>query len=179
MRSVRQLLRKEEMLLEQIMLMMYLRGGQAPRTTEFFSLRCWNGGSTSRGLYVHDGSVLYVARHSKARKATNREFQVARYLPKSDSLALATYLVYFRPLTEMIYRSSFSTDRERKFLFSRLQEPERLWRAGRLTNALKELTLDVAGLEFGVRAYRHLSIAVTERHLALIHHLGVARHDNV
>jgi len=48
MRSVRQFLRKEEILLEQIMLIMYLRGGQAPRTTEFFSLRCWNGASTSR-----------------------------------------------------------------------------------------------------------------------------------
>jgi hypothetical protein len=168
MRSVRQFLRKEEILLEQIMLMMYLRGGQAPRTTEFFSLRCWNGASTSRGLYIHEDSILYVTRHSKARRATNREFQVARYLPKGDSLTLATYLVYVRPLAEMIYRSSFGADRERSLLFSSLQEPEKLWRAGRLTSALKKLTLDVAGLEFGVRAYRQLSIAVTERHLAHI-----------
>lgn len=166
MRSVRQLLRKEEMLLEQIMLMMYLRGGQASRTTEFFSLRCWNGESTSRGVYVHEGSILYVTRHSKARRATNREFQVARYLPESDSVALATYLVYVRPLAEMIYRSSFGTDRERKLLFSSLQEPEKLWRADRLTSALKKLTLDVAGVEIGVQAYRQLSVAVTERHLA-------------
>jgi hypothetical protein len=139
MRSVRRLLRKEEMLLEQIMLMMYLRGGQASRTTEFFSLRCWNGESTSRGVYVHEGSILYVTRHSKARRATNREFQVARYLPESDSVALATYLVYIRPLTEMIYRSSFNSDRERKLLFSSLQEPEKLWRADRLTSALKDV----------------------------------------
>jgi hypothetical protein len=156
MRSVRQLLRKEEMLLEQIMLMMYLRGGQASRTTEFFSLRCWNGESTSRGVYVHEGSILYVTRHSKARKATNREFQVARYLPESDSVALASYLVYVRPLIEMIHRSSFGTDRERKLLFSSLQEPEKLWRADRLTSALKKLTLDIAGVEIGVQAYCRL-----------------------
>ena len=68
----------------------------------------------------------------------------------------------------MIYRSSFGADRERSFLFSSLQEPEKLWRADRLTSALKKLTLDIAGLEFGVRAYRQLSIAVTERHLAHI-----------
>jgi hypothetical protein len=60
MRLVQQLLRKEELLLKQIMLMMYLQGGQASRTTEFFSLRCWNGESTSRGVYVHEGSILYV-----------------------------------------------------------------------------------------------------------------------
>lgn len=166
MRSVRRLLRKEETLLEQIMLMMFLRGGQASRTTEFFSLRCWNGQSTSRGVYVHEGSMLYVTRHSKARRATNREFQVARYLPESDSVALATYLVYIRPLTEMIYRSSFGTDRERKLLFTSLQEPEKLWRSNKLTSALKKLTLHVAGVEIGVQAYRQLSIAVTERHLA-------------
>lgn len=119
-RSVRQFLRKEEILLKQIMLMMYLRGGQAPRTTEFFSLRCWNGASTLRGLYFHEDSILYVTRHLKARRAINREFQVARYLPKGDSLALATYLVYVRPLAEMIYRSSFGADRERSLLFSSL-----------------------------------------------------------
>jgi hypothetical protein len=66
----------------------------------------------------------------------------------------------------MIYRSSFGTDRERKLLFSSLQEPEKLWRADRLTSALKKLTLDIAGVEIGVQAYCQLSIAVTERHLA-------------
>ncbi|KAM0724082.1 hypothetical protein Q7P37_000262 [Cladosporium fusiforme] len=128
MRSVRQFLRKEEMLVEQIMLMMCLRG----------------------------------------QKGDKPRFQVARYLPKSDSLDLATYLVYVRPLTEMTYRSSFGTDIERKLLFSSLQEPEKLWRADRLTSALKKLTMDVPGLEIGVRVYRQLSIAVTERHLTHI-----------
>jgi hypothetical protein len=66
----------------------------------------------------------------------------------------------------MICRSSFGTGGKRKLLSSSLQEPEKLCRAKRLTSALKKLTLDVAGVEFGVRAYRQLSIAVTERHLA-------------
>lgn len=67
-RAVRRFLKKEDKLLEFVMLMMYLRGGQAPRITEFFSMLCWNGSSSSRGLYVHDGSMLYITRHSKARK---------------------------------------------------------------------------------------------------------------
>lgn len=46
MRAVRRFLRQEEALLERIMLMMYLRGGQAPRVTELMSLMCWNGAST-------------------------------------------------------------------------------------------------------------------------------------
>lgn len=168
LRLVRQFLKKEEILLEQIMLMMYLRGGQASRTTEFFSLRCENGASTLRGIYVHQGSMMYVTRHSKARRSTNQEFQVARYLPESDSLALATYLVYIRPLVAMIHRSSFGLERERKLLFCSLEDPDKAWRATRLTSALKKLTREVAGLDVGVRSYRQLSIAVTEKHLAHI-----------
>lgn len=166
LRSVRQFLKKEEILLERIMLMMYLRGGQASRTTEFFSVRCQNGASTSRGIYVHQGLMMYVTRHSKARRSTNQEFQVARYLPESDSLALATYLIYIRPLVAMIHRSSFGVERQRKLLFCSLEDPTKAWRATRLTSALQRLTRDVAGVDMGVRSYRQLSIAVTEKHLA-------------
>lgn len=86
--AVHRYLREETTLLRNIMLMMYLRGGQAPRTTEFLSIECYNGPSTSRGIYVHSGSIVYVTRHSKARRMTNQEFQVARYLPKEDSSIL-------------------------------------------------------------------------------------------
>lgn len=167
-RAVKRFLKKEEKLLENIMLMMYLRGGQAPRITELFSMLCWNGASSSRGLYVHDGSMLYITRHSKARKSTNQEFQVARYLPVKDSVALATYLIYIRPLADMMHRSCFGTRRDRKYLFSSVEDPDKHWRPSRLTAVLRKLTKDVAGVELGVQVYRQLSIAITERHLAHI-----------
>lgn len=167
-RSVRRFLKKEEQLLEQIMAMMYLRGGQAPRITEFFSILCWNGASSSRGLYVHEGSMLYITRHSKARKTTNQEFQVARYLPPEDSVSLATYLIYIRPLADMIHRTCFGTNRDRKFLFSSVETPNKSWKPSRLTAVLRKLTKQTAGVELGVQIYRQLSIAITERHLAHI-----------
>jgi hypothetical protein len=129
---------------------------------------CWNGASSSRGLYVHDRSMLYIIRHSKARKTTNQEFQVARYLPAKDSVALAMYLIYIRPLADMIHRSCFGTRRDRKYLFSSVEDPDKHWKPSRLTAVLRKLTKDIAGLEFGVQVYRQLSIAVTERHLSHI-----------
>ena len=84
--SVRKFLRKEESLLEQMMLMMYLRRGQASRTTELFSLSRENGATTARGIYVHEGLTMHVTRHSKANKANNQEFQVACYLHEDESL---------------------------------------------------------------------------------------------
>jgi hypothetical protein len=72
--AVHRYLREETSLLRNIMLMMYLRGGQAPRTTEFLSIECCNGPSTLRGTCVHSGSIIYITRHSKARRMTNQEF---------------------------------------------------------------------------------------------------------
>ncbi|KEQ72725.1 hypothetical protein M436DRAFT_48209, partial [Aureobasidium namibiae CBS 147.97] len=53
----------------------------APRGIEILLLECYNGPSTECGIYVYKGSVIYVIRHYKARKITNREFYVVRYLP--------------------------------------------------------------------------------------------------
>jgi hypothetical protein len=69
-RAVRRFLKKAERLLEHIMVMMH-------------------GAYSSRSFYVREESTLYITRHSKARKTTNQEFQVARYLPAKDSVALA------------------------------------------------------------------------------------------
>lgn len=107
-RMARQYLRKEEQLLELIMLIFFLRGGQAPRTTELlFSVECCNGSATSRGLYVHSNSLMYVTCHSKARRTTSQALQVARYLPVDDSVLLTTYLIYIRPFADMLYRTCF------------------------------------------------------------------------
>ncbi|KAM0721326.1 hypothetical protein Q7P37_003030 [Cladosporium fusiforme] len=107
-----------------------------------------------------------VPRQMAQGRATNQEFQVARYLPEKDSLAFATYLVYIRPLVAMIHRSSFGLEREQDLLFCSLEDPDEAWRATRLTGALKILSRDIAGVDVGVRSYRQLSIAVTEKHLA-------------
>lgn len=83
--AVRHYLDQDHELLKQLGLIMYLSGGQAPRSTELFSIECENGPATSRGLYIHDGALCYVTRHSKSRRTTNEEFQVARYLPPCAS----------------------------------------------------------------------------------------------
>ena len=80
--AVRRYLKEESSLLTNIMSLMYLRGGQAPRTTEFWSIEYCNGPRTSRGIYIHRGSLVYVTRHSKARRMMGHVFQIVQYLPK-------------------------------------------------------------------------------------------------
>lgn len=163
--AVARYLREETQLLLQLMLVMFLRGGQAPRSTELFSLECWNGPSTSRGVYVHAGAMMYVTRHAKARRSTNQEFQVARYLPQADSELLLQYLAYVRPFAEMLRRICYRQEEGRRLLFSSPESPAQPWTAEVLTRALKKLTRRVCAVAFGVQIYRQLSIAVTEKHV--------------
>jgi hypothetical protein len=58
MDAVKRYLTEENALLIDIMLMMYLNGGQAPRTTEFFGIEWNNSPSSPRGVYIDDVSVL-------------------------------------------------------------------------------------------------------------------------
>lgn len=138
--AVHRYLKEEAYFLTQLMLVMHLRGGQAPRSPELFSLECCNGPSTSRGVYIHEASIMYVTRHSKAKRSTNQEFHVARYLPRPDSELMATYLVYVRPFVEMLRRACYGGNQDRRLLFSSPAQPDVPWKVDGLTKALKKLT---------------------------------------
>jgi hypothetical protein len=167
-KSVHRYLEEEDRLLLQLMLILYLCGGQAPRSTELFSIEHCNGPTTSRGLYAHRGAMCFVTRHSKARHSTNQEFQVARYLPRRESNLIFNYLVYIRPFVDMINRECFGSKQERPLFFSSSNDPARPWKVDALTKALKELSTTICGTTFGVQVYRQVSIAVTEKHVKQI-----------
>jgi hypothetical protein len=106
-KSVHRYLEEEDRLLSQLMLILYLCGGQAPQSTELPIIEHCNEPTTSRGLYAHRGAICFVTRHSKARHSTNQEFQVARYLPRRESNLVLKYLVYIRPFVDMLNRKCF------------------------------------------------------------------------
>jgi hypothetical protein len=168
MDAIRRYLKEEMDLLINIMLIMFLRGGQAPRTTEFLSIECYNGPSTSRGLYIHNGSLAYVTRHSKARRTINQEFNIVRYLPEEDFKLITNYLTYVQLFVAMLNRVCYSLEQDRRLLFASSHNVESYWKSDALTLALKKLTTDIVGISFGVQIYRQLSVAVTEKHVKQI-----------
>ncbi|KAJ9634892.1 hypothetical protein H2199_008756 [Coniosporium tulheliwenetii] len=102
--AIRQYLKDAEALLELLLALLYALGGQAPRATEILSLQHCNGQSTERGVYAYNGALIYVTKHHKAKLSTNKEFNVARFLPARAGKILFYYLVYLRPFTEMLSR---------------------------------------------------------------------------
>lgn len=66
----------EEMLLGGI----HTTGGQVPQAPELLSLESQNGSSTERGVYIWNRFMIYLTRHHKAKRSTNREFNVVLFI---------------------------------------------------------------------------------------------------
>jgi hypothetical protein len=104
----------------------------------------------------------------KARTITNNEFQVARMLPDEVGRILSQYPVYIRPFTYMVQRRCCGIDTDSSLLFCSPQRPDKLWKTAAISGALQRVTKSTAGQAFGARMYRHVSIAVTEKHVQQI-----------
>jgi hypothetical protein len=61
------------------------------------------------GIFVYDGSVIYMVWSHKAKRSTNREFYVAWFLPIQVSHLLFKYLVYICPFINMLAREQISS----------------------------------------------------------------------
>lgn len=82
--------------------------GQDPRGPELLGLKCENGSSTKRGLYVWNRFMVYVTRHHKAKRSTNREFVVVRFMPVRLGHVMYKNLVYIRRFLQMLDREEES-----------------------------------------------------------------------
>lgn len=164
---------KTTVLLEEMILGgLYTACGQVPRIREVLSIQRENSPSSSCGVFVWNGSVIYCIRHHKAKRVTNGEFYVARFLPARLGAVMFRYLTCIRRFADLLQRERFGChDPEDPRFRSRLlfQSNGSAWRPSRLTAILKKATLRVWGSELNVQLYRHLAIGITEKHVREIH----------
>ncbi|KAM5358751.1 hypothetical protein ACJA88_015294 [Fusarium oxysporum] len=165
---------------EQLAGALYTACGQTPRIRELLSLEYENGPNTSCGIYAWGGYMVYVIRHHKAKRLTNREFYVVRFLPARLGLVLFKYLVYIRRVADLLRREQLSTGgRAQKCLQTRLlfQNNGRPWPTSRLTDIITKATLELWQQKINVRTYRQLAIAITEKHVREVY-TPFNRHDD-
>ena len=96
--------RKAEALEEMMLGGLHTACGQVPRAPELLGLECENGSSTERGLYVWNGFMVYLTRHHKAKRSTNREFVVVRFMPVRLGHIVYKYAVWIRRFLDMLDR---------------------------------------------------------------------------
>jgi hypothetical protein len=90
---------------------LYTACGQTPRIRELFSLEYENDLNTTCGVHVWGGYMAYIICHHKAKRLTNREFYVVRFLPVRLGHVLFKYLVYIRRLADLLRREQLSADK--------------------------------------------------------------------
>lgn len=166
--AIKAYLKKEEAFRTSAGVAMQTQGGQAARWTELLSLWCQNTEHGPRGLFVYGSQLMYVSRHHKAKRSTNHEFIVARFLGAELSVALFKYLVYVRPFIDLLYRDVHRIpllSSSPLFFRSHPLPDSKPWSSTRFNQTLKTVTAKKWGQAVNSRIYRQLSIGVTEKYV--------------
>lgn len=85
----------------------------------------------------------------KARRATNREFFVVRYLPDDLAPLLYQYLVYIRRFCDMLHRTCLGLDMDTPLMFPSTANPHEPRKTEELTKLLKSCTESTTGVALG------------------------------
>lgn len=142
--------------------------GQAPRLRELVSLECENSPTAMRGLYLRNGSVIYIIKHHKAKRTTNHEFNVVRFLPARLGVVAVTYLAYVRRVASILRRELDDHTRvpllaqDTRLLF---HTHGKIWPATRITAVLTAATRHLWKQGINSQRYRQVAIGITEKHV--------------
>lgn len=167
-RAVKRYLSMVTRLQEQIYGGMYTSGGQTPRLRELQWLLCENTAWASRGVYVWNGSVVYIIKHHKAKRITNKEFYVVRFLPPRLGVVVIKYLAYIQGVQELLRHELHEHTRQHtpwqatRLLFGRDEKP---WSTSKCTSILQAGAHEVWKQKLTSQIYRQLAIGITEKHV--------------
>jgi len=152
---------------------MHTACGQTPRAPDLLGIEWENGSFTERGIYVWNGSMVYLTRHHKAKRSTNREFIVVRFMPARLAHVVYKHVVYIRRFLDMLdrERSPYSAvvASQKWLLFRSRHTPDKPLDTSRLTAILRKATGEVWGQPANSRLYRQLTVGITEKHVQEIH----------
>ena len=170
LQSVSQYLQLHEQHLANIMLVMHLWCGLPARCSELFGLQIVNGTTRPRGFYLWGEKILYLVRHHKARRSTNHAFFVARFFPASAQSLILQYLIFIRPLVDLLLRKCFDrpSPSELSFVSHPVQASQttfRQWKTQDLTASLHHMSLHFLQIPLGVQTFRQLVSAIVNQHL--------------
>jgi hypothetical protein len=146
--------------------------GQAPRIKGLFNIECENSPSSQRGILFWKGKMIYVIRHHKAKRSTNHEFNVARFLPARLAMVLTKSLVLIRRVASILrqeqqgYMGTQRIEEKKSLLF---ETNGKAWPTSYMTMILQKATNDIWQHKMNTRMYRQVTIGITEKHVREVH----------
>ncbi|OWT42309.1 hypothetical protein VFPPC_18572 [Pochonia chlamydosporia 170] len=147
---------------------------QRARWTELLQLWCENGEFGQRGVFVYKSFIIHLVRHHKAKRSTNREFVVVRFLSASLTRVVYKYLVYIRRFVDLLYRERHlgkgKAGGTSQLLFrAETALGSKPWQSTRFNEVLKRSTHKLWGHAVNSQVMRQLSIGITKKHVQDIH----------
>lgn len=147
---------------------------QRARWSELLQVWCENGEFGQRGMFIHKSFIIHVIRHHKAKRSTNREFVVARFLSAPLTRIVYKYLVYVRRFVDLLYRERSSRGTEAvatsPLLFrAKATLNTKAWPSTRFNEALKAATSSIWSQPVNTQVMRQLSIGITKKHVQEIY----------
>jgi superfamily II DNA helicase RecQ len=161
-KAVAEYKRKVEQLMEQLLILIHITGGQPARGTEITILRYLNAQQNMRNVYIQDGRVIVVTRYHKAQVSTGQLRVIPRFLPTRVGQLLVAYLADILPFVQLLDSSTAGSKIPRGFLWA---DDKGVWDTARMTKALTRESATRMRHRITVQDYRHIAIAIDRVHV--------------
>ncbi|KAH8976357.1 hypothetical protein EDB86DRAFT_2781103, partial [Lactarius hatsudake] len=142
-----------------LMVLLHTVSSQPPRGTEEIDIRLWNG-HRHRNIFFLFGQVWKIIQATKTENTMGHSTFIPAVLPPEVAQHLFYYLVHVRPLetflSEKVYGAS-AKNLYQEFLYVQLGKQVT---SDQFSHSMSQIMASQCGAAIGIRAWRHLAIAL-------------------
>jgi superfamily II DNA helicase RecQ len=161
--KVSRYVRTADELLELLLVLLYITGGQPARGSELRSIRHKNTvAGEERNIFIDEGMLVYVTRYHKGWAMQGKPKVIHRYVPQEVASLLIWYLWLVKPFGDALQRFMGKKLPEGAFLWT--TDDGEPWPGARMARALSTAFEAGVGCKMGVLQYRHIAIAISRRY---------------
>ena len=144
---------------QMLMVLLHTVSSQPPRGTEEIDIRLWNG-FRHRNIFLSFGQIWKIIQATKTENTIGHSTFIPAVLPSEVAQHLFYYLVHIRPLeiflSEKVYGKSAKILYQ-EFLYVQLGKQVT---SDQFSHSMSQLMAHHCGAAIGIRAWRHLAIAL-------------------
>lgn len=144
---------------QMLMVLLHTISSQPPRGTEEIDIRLWNG-HRHRNIFILFGQMWKIIEATKTENTIGHSAFIPAVLPSEIAQHLFYYLVHVRPLeiflSEKVYGSKAKVLCQ-EFLYVQLGKQVT---SDQFSHFMSQLMATYCGAAIGIRAWRHLAIAL-------------------
>jgi hypothetical protein len=154
-----------KVLLDKLLVLVHVVGGQPARGTEILSVRHSNTVTGKhRNVFIIHGMVAFVPRYSKCSRHAGRPNIIHRFLPSEVGRLVVLYLWLILPFQRALEQML----RPENGISHEMWPPDMQgikWNSNRFTHALQQETEVGLGCRLNIQTYRHVAIAISRKYL--------------